>query len=270
MERARQVYEGTVAYWAEQTELLPVEQHVFGRYLRPGMEILDLGVGAGRTTPYLSRLAGPAGRYVGLDYAEGMVEACRRRFPDLPFHHADAADLSAFEDGSFDAVVFSFGGIDDLTPAGKRVRCLAECRRVLRGGGVLVISRHNPRAVVRRPGQPGQDGTPVRGLRALAAVPTWSVRRALRLIPTRAFWRGAGLVIEPSYGFNAPLLPWARSRRAAPRRPGIPTEMATPRRVGRELRRAGFTPVAVEGTSYPRRARSYSINWYYYVATRTS
>lgn len=269
-DQARQLYEGTVADWADwadKTELLPVERHLFGRHLHAGMDILDLGVGAGRTTPHLSGLAN---RYVGLDYAAGMVDACRQRFPDLAFHHGDAADLSAFEDGSFDAVVFSFGGIDDLTPAAKRARCLAECRRVLRGGGVLIISRHNPRAIVRLPGQPGQDGTPVRGVRALVAVPVWSVRRACRLLVTRAFWVGEGVVDEPSYGFNAPLLPWARSRRASgPPRPGIPTGMATPRRVRQELRRAGFTPVAVEGTTYPRRPWALSTNWYYYVATRT-
>jgi SAM-dependent methyltransferase len=264
---SRQVYEGdgTVAYWAGQTDLMPVERHLFEAHLRPGMDILDLGVGGGRTTPYLSALAA---RYEGLDYAAGMVEACRRRFPHLTFHHADAADLSRFADASFDAVVFSFGGIDYLTPAGRRRQCLAECRRVLRDRGVLVISRHNPRAVVRLPGRPGQDGTPVAPGKALVAVPAWALRRAARMVPTRAFWAGEGVVVQPPYGFNAPLWRRSRARRGAREGAGVVTEMATPRRVRQDLVAASFDPVAVEGVAYPRRAWLLSANWYYYVATR--
>ena len=37
-------------------------------------------------------------------------------FPGLQFEAADAADLSLFADASFDAVVFSFNGIDYLAP----------------------------------------------------------------------------------------------------------------------------------------------------------
>jgi SAM-dependent methyltransferase len=266
-EKNRQRYEdqGFVAYWAEQTELLPVERLVFGRQLRPGMDILDLGVGGGRTTPYLSELAD---KYVGLDYAEGMVAVCRQRFPDLTFHHADAADLSLFGDSSFDAVVFSLGGIDYLTPPAKRERCLAECHRVLRPGGVLIISRHNPRAIVRLPGRPGQVGTPVSARRAVVAVPLWALRRSVRMVPTRAFWSGSGMVEQPPHGFNSPVLPWSRSQRAARSKEGVFTEMATPRRVREELRRAGFDPVQTEDAAYPQRRFPLAANWYYYAAVR--
>jgi SAM-dependent methyltransferase len=266
-EKNRQLYEGeeSVTYWSEQTGLMPVEGLVFGRHLRKDMDILDLGVGGGRTTPYLSELAN---KYVGLDYAEGMVEACRRRFPELTFHHADAADLSPFGDTSFDAVVFSFGGIDYLTPPAKRERCLAECRRVLRPGGVLIISRHNPRAIVRLPGRHGQAGSPVSPLKAVVAVPLWAVRRSVRMVPTRAFWQGDGMIEQPAHGFNSPVLPWSRSQRAARGKEGIFTEMATPRRVREELQRCGFDPVQTEGAAYPKSAFPLTTNWYYYAAIK--
>jgi SAM-dependent methyltransferase len=266
-EQNRQRYEGQefVSYWAEQTELLPVERLVFGRHLRPGTDILDLGVGGGRTTPYLSELAN---EYVGLDYAEGMVEVCRKRFPDLTFHHADASDLSLFGDRSFDAVVFSLGGIDYLTPPAKRARCLAECRRVLRPGGTLIISRHNPRAIVRLPGRPGQVGTPVSRRRAIVAVPVWALRRSVRMVPTRAFWSGTGMVEQPPHGFNSPFLPWSRSQRTARPEDGIFTEMAIPTRVREELTQAGFDPVQTEDAAYPRRSFPLAANWYYYAAVK--
>ena len=41
-------------------------------------DVLDLGVGPGRTTAYLSKLTSG---YIGIDYSQAMVDACSRRFP---------------------------------------------------------------------------------------------------------------------------------------------------------------------------------------------
>ena len=87
------------------------------------MAILDMGVGGGRTTQYLSQIAG---RYVGADYSEAMVDTCRKRFPDQEFRHCDARDIAPFADGEFDAVVFSANGIDYIAADEGRARCLAE------------------------------------------------------------------------------------------------------------------------------------------------
>src|SRR5271157_5254557 len=53
------------------------------------MYILDLGVGGGRTTAYLSSIAG---QYVRVDYVPEMVEACRAEYPRLEFQTSDAID----------------------------------------------------------------------------------------------------------------------------------------------------------------------------------
>ncbi|HEY8544967.1 MAG TPA: class I SAM-dependent methyltransferase [Acidimicrobiales bacterium] len=201
-----------------------MEATLFADHLRPGMDVLDLGVGAGRTTPHLQGLGG---RYVGIDLEPAMVDAARARFPDADLRVGDAADLSAFDDGSFDAVVFSFNGLDYVT---ERRRCLAECHRVLRPGGLLLASRHNPRAVLAVPRRP--------------TAPLWVLRRAARLVPTRAFWRGEGTVVEPPSGFNGPLL----RRRPSAGTP-LPTATATPKRVHRELRDHEFAVVATVGGS---------------------
>src|SRR5690349_13654780 len=123
-----------VARYAAMDSLSTCEQVLFDTYLRQGMAILDLGVGAGRTTPRLSSIAS---HYVGVDYSEEMIRTCRRKFPHLQFFIADAADLSQFADASFDAVVFSYNGLD----------CLRECHRALKPGGVYIFSTHNPRGL---------------------------------------------------------------------------------------------------------------------------
>lgn len=105
-----------------------------------GQPVLDLGVGGGRTTASLLDLS--HGNYVGVDYAEAMVAACRGRFPQARFEVADARDLGAFGDGQFGLVMFSFNGLDYVDHAG-RLRALAEIHRVLRPGGHFAFSAHN-------------------------------------------------------------------------------------------------------------------------------
>ena len=125
--------------------------------------ILDIGVGGGRTS-WMLRLLSDA--YVAVDYSPEMVEACRLQCPGIDVRQCDARDLSAFEDGRFALVMFSFNGIDVLDHKG-RLAALAEMHRVLEPGGVLLYSTGN------------RNGS-------LYARRPWSLRRAraTRLVPT--------------------------------------------------------------------------------------
>jgi ubiquinone/menaquinone biosynthesis C-methylase UbiE len=111
--------------------------------------MLDIGVGAGRTTLHFAPLAK---EYVGIDYADNMIRACRRRFPDagpsVSFVTLDARHMDAFGDASFDFVLFSFNGLDHLDHDG-RIEALKEIRRVLAPGGLFCFSAHNLNSVPR-------------------------------------------------------------------------------------------------------------------------
>jgi ubiquinone/menaquinone biosynthesis C-methylase UbiE len=253
------------SHYATLNYLTPCEQLLFRTYIKPGMAVLDLGVGGGRTTPYLSRVAS---RYVGVDYSEAMVHACRRRFPDLDFLLADASDLSAFEDASFDAIVFSFNGLDYVVPDEKRLRCLHECRRVLRDEGVLIFSSHNPHALLVRPGWdrkrvrafarkfvsqrhacfPLVVGavTLAKAVHALLRAVAGSAARVIRRIPKSAFWRGEGDIFDPVHG-------------------GLVTHCWMPKRVLTELARFDFQLTMFMGDDHPRVSRMFLTDWYYYV-----
>lgn len=101
--------------------------------------VLDMGIGAGRTTLYLSRLTRA---YVGIDYSEAMVRHSRHRFPGLRIDLCDASDLGRFRDGSFAFAVFSYNGLDCMSHVA-RLCALSEISRVLQPGGIFAFSAHN-------------------------------------------------------------------------------------------------------------------------------
>jgi ubiquinone/menaquinone biosynthesis C-methylase UbiE len=254
-----------VSHYASLDYLTACERHLFDTYLTPGMAILDMGVGGGRTTPYLFR---KASRYVGVDYSDEMVHLCRDKFPQLEFLVADASDLSKFSDGSFDAIVFSFNGLDYLFPEEQRWKCLRECERVLRTGGVFVFSSHNPRSVLVRPSwdrerlrafagklAPKRSAsysatlstlTMVKSLHSFLRATVESVGRICRRFPKAAFWRGEGYLFDPAHG-------------------GLMTHYATPARVRKELSRFSFRQETLLGDDHPRGSHGLVTDWYYYV-----
>lgn len=131
------------------------EQYLNRTLLRPELELLrlykdrwretdmlDLGVGAGRTSQVFSILART---YLGIDYVPRMIDLCRfliRETETVQFAVADAAELSAYADQRFDVVLFSFNGIDCVSHE-KRLKILAEVRKLLNEGGHFLFSSHS-------------------------------------------------------------------------------------------------------------------------------
>jgi len=224
-----------VSDYVAMSSLSPAESAILAGLLKPGLRVLDLGVGAGRTS---STLSADAERYVGLDFAPHMVEAARALHPELEFVVGDAADLSAFENESFDLVVFSYNGLDYVPDDDARRRCFTEVCRVLDDGGHFVFSSHNARALIRRPSRGGR-------LRRLALTVYMSARRAVRVLPDAAFWRGSGYVLDPVHA-------------------GLHTWTSTPAVIIAELRDAGFLHNRTVPGDHPDRGRSIVTPWWYY------
>jgi ubiquinone/menaquinone biosynthesis C-methylase UbiE len=257
------------AYYASLDYLTPCEQLLFSTFIKPGSAILDVGVGGGRATASLSRMAS---RYAGVDYSEAMIQVCRGRFPSLKFLVAEASDLSAFEGSSFDAVVMAFNVIDYVLPEEKRWDCLRECRRVLRLGGVLIFSSHNPRSILVRPAwnrerlgafarkfvadQSVLFGplvfalTMAKSLHAFFRAAGSSVSRVIQRANKPAFWDGEGNLFDSSHG-------------------GLLTHCWIPERVIAELAEFGFKVMTWMGDDYPRASRLWMTDWYYYVFQKT-
>jgi SAM-dependent methyltransferase len=127
----------------DRNDLYPPERELIF-YLRDRitqMDILDLGVGTGRTTFTFAALAR---NYVGIDYASRMIASCRARFGESDrqrFLCLDAADLSNLSH-QFDLILFTYNGIDYVS-FHDRQRILDEVHRLLRPGGYFFFSCHS-------------------------------------------------------------------------------------------------------------------------------
>ena len=98
---------------------------------KPGMRILDIAAGTGSSS---RPLADAGAEVIPLDFSKGMLEAGRKRHPDLAFTHGDALALS-FKDNEFDVTTISFG----LRNTSDTLKALRESLRVLKPGGRMVV-----------------------------------------------------------------------------------------------------------------------------------
>ncbi len=112
-----------------------------------GRDVLEAGCGEGYGADLIADVAAGV---IGLDYDETAVAHVRARYPRVDMRHGNLAELP-LPDGAVDVVV-NFQVIEHLWDQGQFV---AECARVLRPGGVLMMSTPN-----RITFSPGRD-TPV-------------------------------------------------------------------------------------------------------------
>ena len=113
--------------------------------LRPGFTVLDVGTGTGVFLPFLLRGVVEGGRIVAMDFAEEMIRKARTKgfAGDIDYLHADVADIPVCDE-IFDVIVChsSFPHFQD------KPRALIEIRRVIKGGGRLLICHTSSRAEI--------------------------------------------------------------------------------------------------------------------------
>jgi SAM-dependent methyltransferase len=136
-------YAPSVYRYYLRSDLAPAEAACLSKYHSriAGRDVLDVGVGAGRTARHLAPIAR---RYEAVDYSPVMVAYARRALPGVSVRQADFRDLSFFAAGSFD-FIFATDNVIDALCHEDRYRALRESARVLRPGGILAFSSHNRR-----------------------------------------------------------------------------------------------------------------------------
>ena len=106
------------------------------------VRVWDVGCGPGHVTAFLASLGV---RATGLDLSDAMVAQARRRHPGLEFSTGSMTALPA-PDGSWDGLVSFYSLIHMIDDAGVRT-ALAEFRRVLAPGGLLLLAVHDGQEV---------------------------------------------------------------------------------------------------------------------------
>lgn len=102
-------------------------------WVGPGDRVLDIGCGEGA---FCGLLAAAGARPVGAEIAQEPIDRARRRHPDLRFELVEPHGPLPFDDGQFD-VVWASEVIEHIADT---ANWLSELRRVLRGGGRLLLT----------------------------------------------------------------------------------------------------------------------------------
>lgn len=124
---------------ARDSPLLPEEETLLRRYLKPGHRLLDVGCGAGREAIAFARSGLDI---VGIDIAAAMIARARdsARAAGLAIEFTVGEPLTWPVTGApFDAVYFSPGIYSHIPGRARRVRTLARLRTLLAPGGLIVL-----------------------------------------------------------------------------------------------------------------------------------
>lgn len=108
--------------------------------LSPGQTVLDLGSGAGVDCFLAARQVGLAGRVIGVDMTDAMLEKARENarkggFTNVEFRKGDVENLPV-ESNTVDRIISNC--VINLAP--DKARVFAEAHRVLKSGGAITVS----------------------------------------------------------------------------------------------------------------------------------
>ncbi|MFH0737122.1 MAG: arsenite methyltransferase [Candidatus Micrarchaeota archaeon] len=108
--------------------------------IKEGMVVLDLGSGAGIDCFLAAKKVGKAGKVIGVDMTQKMVEKARANakkygYPNVEFKLGEIEDLP-IEDGSIDVIISNC--VINLSPDKPKV--FDEAYRVLKKGGEMFVS----------------------------------------------------------------------------------------------------------------------------------
>ncbi len=148
MAMIRGYFNQRAAIWDEsvaEKDIAKLERMARRLNIKPGSIVLDVGTGTGVFLPFLRKEIGGGGRIIALDFAEEMLRNARAKGFDgnIDYLHADVTNIPLCSN-IIDAIVCysSFPHFQD------KPKALAEMKRVIKGGGRLLICHTSSRASI--------------------------------------------------------------------------------------------------------------------------
>ncbi len=136
--RNRDVYNSIAPYFSDTREFVWDDLSVFREYIVHGDAILDVGCGNGRVYQLFENLQVT---YTGIDQSKELVSIAENKFPHVTF---DVGEMTAlpYKDQSF-TVVLCVAAFNHLPDASSRQKALEEMKRVLKPGGIILMTNWN-------------------------------------------------------------------------------------------------------------------------------
>lgn len=116
---------------------------------RKSPTILDWGIGTGRVAVPLKRLLRPNARVLGVDVDRVNAKWCHENYPDIETAVSDFFPPLDFESSSID-MIYGISVMTHLTE-GAQYAWLKELRRILKPGGLCVLTTHGEYALAKYP-----------------------------------------------------------------------------------------------------------------------
>ncbi len=121
---------------------------ILDNYILDNKRVIEIGCGGGY---YGLHYAKSCREYVGIDLSSANISVFRNLIREHGFDNVkaevgDATDLFNIEDDSYD-VVLCLGPMYHLNPQG-RARCMAECARICKPGGIIAVAFINKTGVI--------------------------------------------------------------------------------------------------------------------------
>jgi len=110
--------------------------HYIGKYLKPGMHVLEVGAGTGRYTHALAQQGYEVDAVELLEHNMDIFRQNTRAGERVTLTQGNAKDLSAFQSGTYD-ITLLLGPMYHLFTAEEQKQALSEAIRVTKVGGIV-------------------------------------------------------------------------------------------------------------------------------------